>query len=106
MIQFLENVQNIFLSLLKQAGLAWWVEIVTYNPCYTYYFGPFTTAKEAKSYQSGYIEDLEQEEAEIISVEIKQGQPKELTIGREDLPEQFDSRLSPTISRFTGVNHH
>ncbi|MDJ0903818.1 MAG: DUF1816 domain-containing protein [Xenococcus sp. MO_188.B8] len=58
----------------------WWVEIQTDNPGCTYYFGPFETAEEARASQDGYLEDLRQERARIITVEIKQCQPQELTI--------------------------
>ena len=63
----------------------WWVEIQTQNPQCTYYFGPFETAVEARDLQDGYLEDLRQEQAQIITVEIKQCQPEELTICVEDL---------------------
>ena len=62
----------------------WWVEIQTKNPQCTYYFGPFETAVEARGSQDGYLEDLRQEQAQIITVEIKQCQPKELTICLSD----------------------
>ena len=62
----------------------WWVEIQTDNPQCTYYFGPFETAEEARALQDGYLEDLRQEQARIITVEIKQCQPKELTICLSD----------------------
>ena len=58
----------------------WWGEIHTNRPQCTYYFGPFETVQEARGLQDGYLEDLMQEEARIITVEIKQCQPKELTI--------------------------
>ncbi|MGK7896598.1 MAG: DUF1816 domain-containing protein [Xenococcus sp. (in: cyanobacteria)] len=58
----------------------WWVEIQTDNPRCTYYFGPFETAEQARASQDGYLEDLRQEGARIITVEIKQCQPQELTI--------------------------
>ena len=61
-------------------ALHWWVEIHTNNPQCTYYFGPFEKAEEARASQDGYLEDLKQEQAQIITVEIKQCQPKELTI--------------------------
>ncbi|MGK7875690.1 MAG: DUF1816 domain-containing protein [Xenococcaceae cyanobacterium] len=60
--------------------LPWWVEISTAQPRCTYYFGPFDSAKEAQFYQPGYIEDLQEEGAEGIIVQIKQCQPKILTI--------------------------
>ena len=62
----------------------WWVEIQTKNPQCTYYFGPFETALEARASQDGYLEDLRQEQAQITTVEIKQCQPKELTICLSD----------------------
>jgi hypothetical protein len=73
------NVKEFFISVLERFKLAWWVEIVTNTPRCTYYFGPFLSRQEAKSYQPGYIEDLESEGTRIVSVEVMQGQPKELT---------------------------
>lgn len=90
-MKVLENAKDIFTVCLEQLGLAWWVEVVTYNPCCTYYFGPFVSSNEAKFYQAGYIEDLEQEQAQIVTVDIKQGQQKELTICDEELLELSDS---------------
>jgi hypothetical protein len=57
----------------------WWVEISTAQPSCVYYFGPFESAEEAQIYQPGYIEDLQAEEAEGITVAIKQCQPQILT---------------------------
>jgi hypothetical protein len=90
-VKFLETTEDIFTSTLEWLGLAWWVEIVTDNPCCTYYFGPFASEKEAKVCLGGYIEDLEQEEAQIITIDIKRGKPKELTICEDELPESIDS---------------
>lgn len=73
------NVKEFFISALERFKLAWWVEIVTNTPRCTYYFGPFLSRQEAKSYQAGYIEDLESEGTRIVSVAVKQCQPKELT---------------------------
>ncbi len=64
----------------------WWVKIQTENPQCIYYFGPFETAEEAIWLQDGYLEDLRQEQAQIITVEIKQSQPEDLTIC---LPDEF-----------------
>ena len=58
----------------------WWVAIQTKNPQCTYYFGPFESALEARGLQEGYLEDLRQEQAQGITVEIKQCQPEHLTI--------------------------
>jgi hypothetical protein len=58
----------------------WWVEIVTELPHCTYYFGPFDSDKEASTNTPGYIEDLESEGAQKLSISIKQCQPSELTL--------------------------
>jgi signal transduction histidine kinase len=71
--------------------LTWWVEIQTNVPRCTYYFGPFENAKEARLSQVGYLEDLLEEKARGITVEIKQCQPEKLTI--------FDEEETKLISR-------
>lgn len=63
----------------------WWLEIQTKNPPCTYYFGPFDSALEARALQDGYLEDLVAEQAQIVAVEIKQCQPKQLTVCQESL---------------------
>ncbi len=65
--------------LYKHVALPWWVEIITTYPQCLYYFGPFDSPEEARTFQSGYIEDLEAEGAEGIAVKIKQCQPQVLT---------------------------
>ena len=67
------------LPVYPQAG-HWWVEIHTKTPQCTYYFGPFGTALEARGLQEGYLEDLRQEQAQVITVAIKQCQPEQLTL--------------------------
>lgn len=84
-MKYLEMVKEPFTSILEQLGLAWWIEIVTDKPQCTYYFGPFASAKEAKLALPGYIEDLEQEEAQGIAVVSKRCQPKELTLFEDEL---------------------
>lgn len=79
-MNFLVNMEEIVTSSLERLGLAWWIEIVTDKPHCTYYFGPFVTSQEAQQNKSGYIQDLEEEEAGITNVTIKQFKPKELTI--------------------------
>lgn len=64
----------------EQSDLAWWVKIGTAQPHCTYYFGPFASAREAEIAQSGYVEDLEREGAQEITVKIEWCQPQELTI--------------------------
>lgn len=61
----------------------WWVKIVTETPRCTYFFGPFDSAGEAKQYQSGYVEDLEEEGASGIAVLVLQDRPETLTIYEE-----------------------
>jgi hypothetical protein len=79
-------MQEPFTNLLNLVGLAWWVEITTETPRCTYYFGPFSDYKSAEMSKAGYLEDLQQEGAEGISVEIKRCKPVELTIA-DDLGE-------------------
>ena len=90
MKEFLMNI-NRFL------GLAFWVEIVTENPRCTYYFGPFLSQAEASAAKGGYIEDLEQEGAQGITVTVKQCKPTNLTIV-DDLGEQIDREQIPFFS--------
>ncbi|MBD2043575.1 DUF1816 domain-containing protein [Microcoleus sp. FACHB-672] len=75
-----KQIEDIFTVCLEKLELAWWVEIITFQPACTYYFGPFITAKDAELSQNGYIEDLEHEKAQGIAVKIKQCQPITLTI--------------------------
>ncbi len=63
----------------KVQKLSWWIEILTYKPICLYYFGPFDHFEEAEWYEYGYIQDLESEKAEIIDIQIKKCQPKQLT---------------------------
>jgi hypothetical protein len=90
--------QETSLYLLARLGLAQWVQIITTNPSCTYYFGPFITIKEAKLAQWGYIDDLLEEGAEILSVDIKQCKPRELTVLEDELAEN-SYPSSPEFSR-------
>jgi hypothetical protein len=81
-------MKEVLIKILQFLGLAFWVEIVTDNPRCTYYFGPFFNEKEAVAAQGGYIEDIENEGAQGISVKIKRCKPNNLTIFDEDLGEQ------------------
>ncbi|MEA5463360.1 DUF1816 domain-containing protein [Leptothoe sp. PORK10 BA2] len=60
-------LSNLFSSFTK----SWWVEISTSQPRCLYYFGPFDTEGEADLHKAGYIEDLEQEGAKEIQVDVK-----------------------------------
>lgn len=57
----------------------WWIEIRTDNPSCLYYFGAFDSFATAVSVKDDYISDLLAEKATILSVEIKQCQPQQLT---------------------------
>lgn len=89
-MNLLENSEEILTSFLEKLGLAWWIEIITENPQCTYYFGPFVSAKSAQKAQPGYIQDLEQEKARIISTKLKRCQPKELTVCADELEEDAE----------------
>jgi hypothetical protein len=90
-------MQEFLTSLLNLSGLAWWVEIKTESPAYTYYFGPFVDEKSALNAKSGYIEDLEKEGAQVIRVMIKRcKQPSQLTVP-DDLGGDFSRRV-PVLS--------
>lgn len=73
-----------WLPFFKKQSLPWWVVIQTAKPRCTYYFGPFESAEEATQNQAGYIEDLTEEGAQGIAVEIQQCQPQVLTIEEDD----------------------
>ncbi len=64
----------------KTQESGWWVKILTNKPIYIYYFGVFSTYYEAEWSTNGYIQDLIQEGSEIVDIQIKQCQPKQLTI--------------------------
>ena len=74
------------LGLKKTEQFPYWLKITTKVPSCTYYFGPFDSPLEARALQAGYIEDLIQEEALGIHVELEQRvQPEVLTICEEKL---------------------
>ncbi|NEO32759.1 MAG: DUF1816 domain-containing protein [Symploca sp. SIO3C6] len=80
---FLEKTEETFISTLQQLGQAWWIELITDNPWCTYYFGPFVSSHEAHFNLAGYIEDLEQEKAQITAISILRCQPKQLTMFKD-----------------------
>ncbi|MBE9170879.1 DUF1816 domain-containing protein [Pleurocapsales cyanobacterium LEGE 06147] len=71
------------LLTFKKYQSPWWIQINTSIPKCIYFFGPFDNAREAKFFQDGYVEDLLQEKALGITVEIKKMKPKNLTIFEE-----------------------
>ncbi|WP_036488679.1 DUF1816 domain-containing protein [Myxosarcina sp. GI1] len=72
------------LPFFKKPTLSWGVKISTAIPSCIYYFGPFDTFREAQLAQDGYIDDLVEEKAQGITVEIKRCQPVEMTIFEDE----------------------
>lgn len=80
----LHKLKNLLPSFLPKQGMAWWLEITTANPQCIYYFGPFDNFKEAETACPGYIEDLENEQAEDIYIKINYCKPDVLTVFDEE----------------------
>ncbi len=91
------DLKEILTNFFHGLGWAWWVEVVTQNPRCTYYFGPFLSVKEAKTAINGYLEDLEQEGATGINVQVKRCKPQALTIA-EDLGEKRERYNQPAFN--------
>lgn len=86
-LQFITNLINrlgrqpsLTLRQVLQRPNPWWVKVCTQNPTCTYYFGPFDSKAEAMAAQAGYIEDLEQENAEDIQVDLQRCSAQRLTL--------------------------
>jgi len=90
MKEFLAHPLNLF-------GLAWWIEVITESPRCTYYFGPFPDSKTAETSKTGYLDDLEQEGAQGITVTIKRCKPSHLTVS-DDLGESNSQRITGSLS--------
>ncbi|MFP4099379.1 DUF1816 domain-containing protein [Coleofasciculus sp.] len=86
-------MKEVLINSLQFLGLAFWVEIVTDDPQCTYYFGPFSSKQEAESAQGGYIEDLENEGAQGISVNVMRCKPTNLTIFEEESEELVSMKI-------------
>lgn len=95
---FWDNFKEFLTNFFDSFGWAWWVEVMTQNPHCTYYFGPFLSIKEAKAASAGYVEDLQQEGAQGIAVNVKRCKPDNLTIA-DDLEEKIDHK---TMLAFSG----
>ncbi|MEM9543817.1 MAG: DUF1816 domain-containing protein [Cyanobacteria bacterium P01_E01_bin.42] len=91
-------MKNVLIRFLESSGFAYWVEIKTDNPRCTYYFGPFLSAREANEMAPGYVEDLKEEGAQGINVNIGRMKPKELTIVEEELGKTRDREMMSTLS--------
>lgn len=80
----------------------WWVKITSISPHCIYYFGPFASFDEAQQHQDGYLQDIESEGAQDISLSIERSNPHYLTIfedENQDLAKMFTSHAR-TLSRF------
>ncbi len=73
------SVRKLVLNLPRIGFGNWWVEVTTSDPSCIYYFGPFLNFDEASDRCPGYIQDLINEGAQMISPVIKCGHPAELT---------------------------
>ena len=82
---FIAETEENFTSYLEKMGLACWIEVMTESPKCIYYFGPFASGGDAESSLEDYLEDLREENAEIVSVEIRRGIPRELTVLEEEM---------------------
>ncbi len=90
-------MKEVLIKILHFLGLALWVEIVTDSPRCTYYFGPFFNNNDAQAAKGGYVEDLENEGAKVISLKVMRCKPSNLTIF-DDLGEQTDRKTMRTLS--------
>lgn len=74
-------------GLKRKQAIPYWLKISTKVPKCVYYFGPFDSPLEAKASQGGYIEDLMEEEAVGIHVELEQRfvPADELTVCDEEI---------------------
>jgi hypothetical protein len=73
--------QSSNLSEDSEGKWGWWIELKTENPSYLYYFGPFSTPKEAETLKLGYIQDLAEENATVTTATVLWCKPKQLTCG-------------------------
>lgn len=71
-------------TLLDFFGFAWWVQVSTETPRCSYYFGPFSKAEDAEVAKHGYVEDLEQEGAQGITVSVRRCKPSVLTLDKDN----------------------
>lgn len=94
-------MNELWLNVLELLGVAWWVEVNTESPNCTYYFGPYANAEEAEEARPGFVEDLEQEGAKNIKVEIKRCKPAQLTIFDERTDTLATRNISPVFSSQT-----
>lgn len=82
MPEYSEKLDKIQAKISEE--LDWWIEVRTDKPSCIYYFGAFYSFTAAALAQHGYIQDLQDEDAKIISIKIKQCQPQQLTVEIEN----------------------
>lgn len=75
---------NLTENLKHEQLFGWWVELVTGHLYCIYYFGPFSNTQEAQWFLPSYVEDIKQEGDQVTCIQIKQCQPNELTILKEE----------------------
>ena len=80
-------------------GLAYWLEVTTDEPKCIYYFGPFASREEAISAQGGFLQDLADEGAINIKVNLqRRAKPEELTIFDETETVSVKKNLVPALN--------
>lgn len=96
--------EEFFTDYLEKMGLACWVEIITASPDCIYYFGPFAGGYEAQQSLEGYLEDLHTENSKVVSLDIRRGIPRHLTILEEEMDRYLiHSEFSSFIPAWLGV---
>lgn len=84
MMSIFKTLREAVSGFVQGLQSAWWVEIITVQPSCVYYFGPFNQPDEAQAACPGYLEDLQNEGAQQLKVDIKYCRPKDLTICYEE----------------------
>ena len=75
-------MKNLLTNVLEALGFGsdWWIRVITNNPECIYYFGPYESKAEAEAEQFGFLEDLKDENASIVSQEVLRTNPTQYTI--------------------------
>lgn len=87
-------VTSFFRFLEQQVDNAWWVRIQTENPEYTYYFGPFESRAIAQTKLSGFVDDLNDEQAQVSNCTVEWCAPSQVTIRGNHQPARLMSNFS------------
>lgn len=75
--------------------LGWWIEVFTSRPLGIYYFGSFENRLEAEWAKLGCIVNLEIQGRKVLDANIKQCQPRELSLTDDQLKDS-DFKFFPT----------